>query len=48
MQAGELAAAITQVEDTLSPLAMASTEIQASLASLKRSLLVLKNVSSRA
>ena len=43
----ELIAAINKVEDTISPLARANSEIQESLVTLERSLMVLKNISNK-
>ena len=41
----DLLAAISQVEDTISPLARANCEIRDSLATLERNLVILKNIS---
>ena len=43
--AEELAAAVRQVEDTISPLARANSQIRDTLAQLERSILALKTAS---
>ena len=46
--AEELAAAVRQVEDTISPLARANSQIRDTLAQLERSILALKTASATA
>ena len=49
VQSGEeLAAAVRQVEDTISPLARANSQIRDTLAQLERSILALKTASATA